>query len=198
MFAKRLPAADLLRREQPATTPSSARRPAARTSSSTCPRAAASSVDRRTPTTARPASPVGSLFNKLLYAVKFGEPNIVLSEPGQREPQDPLRPRAPRAGAEGRAVADRRRDPYPAVDGPGSGRRDLRALHDGDEEAARHHQHPAGDASRRRRPARRRRSPTASRRCCARATRSSRAIPTTSWCARWRRWPASARKRRRR
>ena len=38
----------------------------------------------------------------------------------------------------------------------------------------------------------------ASRRCCGRATRSSRASRTTSWCARWRRWRASARKRRRR
>ena len=48
----------------------------------------------------------------------------------------------------------------------------------------------AGDVTQGRRPHR--------RRCCACATRSSRAIPTTSWSARWRRWPASARKRRRR
>ena len=38
----------------------------------------------------------------------------------------------------------------------------------------------------------------ASRRCCGRATRSSRASRTISWCARWKRWRASARKRRRR
>ena len=53
----------------------------------------------------------------------------------------------------------RRRDGEqgPVGHGPGSGRRDLRALHDGDEEAARHHHHPAASPSRRRRPARRRR-----------------------------------------
>ena len=31
-------------------------------------------------TTARPASPIGSLLNKLLFAVKFGDANLVLSE----------------------------------------------------------------------------------------------------------------------
>ena len=51
---QRLPAADLLRREQPGATPSSARPPAARTSSSTCPRGRAP-TRRRTPTRARPA-----------------------------------------------------------------------------------------------------------------------------------------------
>ena len=45
------------------------------------------------------------------------------------------------------AVHGRRRDGEqgPVGHGPGPGRRDLRALHDGDEEAARHHEHPAGD-----------------------------------------------------
>ena len=53
---------------------------------------------RPTPTTARTASAVGSIFNKLLYAMKFGDANIVLSSPGQRELQDPLRPRRRASG----------------------------------------------------------------------------------------------------
>ena len=98
------------------------------------------------------------------------------------------------------AVHRRRRDGQqgPVGHGPGSGRRDLRALHDGDEEAARHHQHPerhrVGGVGRRGDEGRRQHR----HRCCACATRFSRAIPTTSWSARWRKWPASARKRRRR
>ena len=51
--------------------------PRARASSWTCPRAAAP-ARRPTPTRARPASGWQS-FRKLLYAVKFCEPNIVLS-----------------------------------------------------------------------------------------------------------------------
>ena len=51
--------------------------------------------------------PIGGLANQLLYAVKFSEPNLLLSEPGARELQDPLRPRAQADGREGRAVADR-------------------------------------------------------------------------------------------
>ena len=82
--------------------------------------------------------------------------------------------------------------------GPGSGRHGLRALHDRDEEAARHHLHPAGHGLGRvggRDVAGRRQHRHAAAR---RATRSSRATRTTSWCGRWRRWRASARKRRRR
>ena len=53
--------------------------------------------------------PVGGLFNKLLYAIKFGEPNIVLSS-RVNENSKILYDRAPRERvAEGRAVADRRR-----------------------------------------------------------------------------------------
>ena len=98
------------------------------------------------------------------------------------------------------AVHRRRRDGEqgPVGHGPGSGRRDLRAVHDGDEEAARHHLHPAGhgvggvgrrdDAGRRQH-----------RRAAARAPQDPAGRSrTTSWCARWRKWRASARKRRRR
>ena len=76
---------------------------------------------------------------------------------------------------------------------------DLRAVHDGDEEAARHHLHPehhgVGDVGGRHRADRR----AHRARCCDRATRSSRsAIRTTSWCGPWRKWPACACRRPRR
>ncbi len=72
---------------------------------------------------------VGSLFNKLLYAIKFSEPNIVLSS-RVNESSKILYDRRPAAArAEGRAVADRRRRPV-----PGGGRRpgglDPRRLYD--------------------------------------------------------------------
>ena len=132
-----------------------------------------------------------------------------------------LQPRGRRDGVEGRGArlggprtAVRRRcrsgrpgDPHqqPAVHrgrrdveqgpvrhGPGPGRRGLRAVHDGDEEAARHHLHPEhhGVGGLRRRNERR--PPIASRSCCAGATRWSTASATTSWCGRWRKWPACA------
>ena len=92
------------------------------------------------------------------------------------------------------AVHRRRRDGEqgPVRHGPGPGRCDLRAVHDGDEEAARHHVHPerhgvGGDGGRHQ-PA----PPNASRSCCAVGTRWRSAIRTTSWCARWRKWPACA------
>ena len=60
------------------TTRSSARRPAAGASSSTSPRGGRRT--RRTNTYDGQAGvPVGGLFNKLMYAIKFSEPNIVLS-----------------------------------------------------------------------------------------------------------------------
>ena len=79
--------------------------------------------------------------------------------------------------------------------GPGPGRHDLRALHDRAEEAAGHaaHQQHHGVGGDRRHRAR---SPKRSPRRCASATSCRRASRTTSWSARWRRWPASAPRRR--
>ena len=60
--------------------------------------------------------PIGSLFNQLLYAVKFSEPNIVLSSRVNAELQDPLRPRRRASGCEKVApwlTVDG--DAYPAV-----------------------------------------------------------------------------------
>ena len=98
------------------------------------------------------------------------------------------------------AVHRRRRDGEqgPVGHGPGPGRRGLRAVHDGDEEAARHHLHPehhgVGDVGRGHDV----RRPIASRRCCAARHQVVRATRTTSWCARWRKWPACACRRPRR
>ena len=46
--------------------------------------------------------PIGSPFNRLLYAVKFQEPNILLSDLVNDDSQDPLRPR-PRASGSRRS-----------------------------------------------------------------------------------------------
>ena len=92
--------------------------------------------------------PVGGIFRKLLYAVKFSEPNFLLSSRVNDELQGPLRPQPAHDGGEGRAVADGRLRPL-----PGGRRRadpvDPRRLH-------RHRQVPAvparvaGDDDRRR------------------------------------------------
>ncbi len=83
-------------------------RRAGATSSSTSRRARASSPTNNT-YDGEDGVPVGGLFNKLLYAIKFGEPNIVLSS-RVNENSKILYDRDPRdARAEGRAVADRRR-----------------------------------------------------------------------------------------
>ena len=106
------------------------KRPAGRrTSSSTCRVGEADSETSRTTYAGKGGVPVGSLFHKLLYAVKFGEPELPAVRAGQREQQGALHPQPARAGAEGRAVADRRLRPL-----PGGGRRpdpvDRRRLHD--------------------------------------------------------------------
>ena len=124
--------------------------------------------------------PIGNLFDKVLYAVKFGEPNLVLSGPRPREQQDPLRPPPAHHGGEGRPVADRRLRPLPG----GRRRPDqvgARRLH-------RHRQVPAlaarvaGDDDRRlagRGPrASRRCRPTRSTTCATRSRRPS--TPTTA------------------
>ena len=125
----RLPAADLLRRERAPTTPSSARPPGGRDVELDLPEGSGGHAGPATRTTATAGVPVGGLFNKLLYAIKFSEPNIVLSSRVNENSQDPLRPRPARAGAEGRALADRRRRRL-----PGGRRRpgevDPRRLHD--------------------------------------------------------------------
>ena len=54
---------------------------------------------RTTPTRARAASRSARLFNKLLFAPEFQDPNILLSEPGERRVEDPLRPRPARRGS---------------------------------------------------------------------------------------------------
>ena len=69
------------------------------------------------------------MFNKLLFAMKYQEANILLSGRVNTESKDPLRPGAGAAGQEGRALADPRRRPIPR------GRRrgdqlDRRRLHD--------------------------------------------------------------------
>ena len=98
------------------------------------------------------------------------------------------------------AVHGRRRDGEqgPVGHGPGPGRHGLRAVHDGDEEAARHHLHPehhgvGGLGGGHDADGRAHRDAAARR-----GTRSSPGEPTTSWCARWRKWRASACRRRRR
>ena len=78
------------------------------------------------------------------------------------------------------------------VDGPGSGRHDLRPLHDGDEEAAGAAEHQQHHGVGRQRATRSRTSAEVDPRGrCGRATRSCPATRTTSWSARSRKWPAS-------
>ena len=94
---ERLPAADLLRREQPVVLH---RRQGARRQDVELdiPEAGAPGrEDQHLHGTA--GVPVGGLFNKLLYAVKFGEPNIVLSERVNENSQDPLQPLARASGS---------------------------------------------------------------------------------------------------
>ena len=110
------------------TTRSSARRPTAGTSSSTSPRAAARSPQTNT-YDGKAGVPVGGLFNKLLYAMKFSEPNIVLSSRVNENSKILYDRDAARAGAEGRAVADRRRRRLPRG-GRRPGQVDPRRLHD--------------------------------------------------------------------
>ena len=90
---------DLLRREEPrlldrrqgvAGRVGRRARPAARRRRRTPPR------PRRTTATA--ASPVGSMFHQLLYAVKFGEHQLPAVGPGQREHQGALQPRTRATG----------------------------------------------------------------------------------------------------
>ena len=54
---------------------------------------------------------VGGLSSQVLYAVRFGDPNFVLSERVNEQQQGALLPQAARAGREGRAVADARQRP---------------------------------------------------------------------------------------
>ena len=76
---------------------------------------------RRRPRTPRPTTtydgkggvPVGSLFHQLLYAVKFGEPNFLLSGRVNANSKVLYNRNPRRAGGEGRAVADHRRRPLP-------------------------------------------------------------------------------------
>ena len=93
------------------------------------------------------------------------------------------------------AVHRRRRDVEqgPVRHGPGPGRRGLRAVHDGDEEAARHHVHPEHHRVGGVRGGDHVRPPSASRTLLRGAPQGRRsAIRTTSWCGRWRKWPACA------
>ena len=106
-----------------------------RRSSSTCPRATAATTSVATTYDGKAGVPIGSIFNQLLYAVKFSEPNLLLSS-RVHENSKILYDRNPRTdGREGRPVADRRLRPL-----PGRGRRadpvDPRRLH-------RHRQVPA-------------------------------------------------------
>ena len=72
---------------------------------------------------------IGSFARKLAYAIKYREQNFLLSNAVNSRVADPVRPRAARAGREGRAVADAGRQPL-----PGGRRRpgpvDPRRLHD--------------------------------------------------------------------
>ena len=52
---------------------------------------------------------IGSTFRQLLFALKFGDKNILLSERHHEGLADPLRPQSAHPGAEGGAVADARR-----------------------------------------------------------------------------------------
>ena len=109
------------------TTPSSARPRAARRSSWT-PRAAATAATRDLHLQGQGGVPIGNLWHRLLYAAKFADVNILLSDRVNERVQDHLRPDPAGAGAEGRPVAEGRRRPV-----PGGGRRsdrvDRRRLH---------------------------------------------------------------------
>ena len=96
---------------------------------------AASRSERRVATTydGKAGVPIGSMFNKLLYAMKFSEPNIVLSSRVNENSKILYDRDAARAGAEGRPVADRRLRPLP-------GRRRRRSS--GSSTATRHRQLP--------------------------------------------------------
>ncbi len=48
-------------------------------------------------------APVGSVFNKLMFAIKFGEPNFLLSDRVELRLQGALRPQPEPARREGRA-----------------------------------------------------------------------------------------------
>ena len=76
-------------------------------------RATAATRRSRRRTTATAGVPIGGIFNQLLYAVKFSEPNLLLSSRVHENSQDPLRPQPAPDGREGRAVADRRLRPLP-------------------------------------------------------------------------------------
>ena len=122
---------DLLRREEPGVLRRrQGDRGRRRTSSSTSPTARRTAAATTTTYDGAAGVEVGGLFNKLLYAWKFGEPNLVLSEPGQRELQDPLRPQPAGDGREGRAVADRRPGPVPGGRGRPGGVDPRRLHHD--------------------------------------------------------------------
>ena len=71
--------------------------------------------------------PVGGFFNQLMYAVKFGDPNFLLSERVNSN-SEVLYNRTPRPRGEVRAVADHRQRPLPGGGG-GPDPVDPRRLH---------------------------------------------------------------------
>ena len=80
------------------TTRSSARRRARRRSSSTTRRRQRATARRTTRTPATGGVPIGRSFGRLLFAVKFGEQKILLSDRINSDSQDPLQPRPARPG----------------------------------------------------------------------------------------------------
>ena len=87
------------------------RRAAAAASSTTRTAARPGRATTRTPGTG--GVRLGSFARKAAYAIKFREPNFLLSDAVNDRLTDPLRPHAARPGREGRAVADPRRRPLP-------------------------------------------------------------------------------------
>ena len=65
------------------------------------------------PTRARTASQLDNLVKRAAFALRFGDANLLISEPAHRRLEDPLHPRHPGAGRDAGPVPPLRRRPVP-------------------------------------------------------------------------------------